>query len=74
MIEFFYKYHTLKKIIKQKIFDVDFREELCEELIILIETYISSYYSSYKQNCIDFQLRITFIMLNYISRVLMIRF
>ena len=60
IIEFFYKYHTLKKIIEQKIFDVDFREELCEELIILIETYISSYYSSYKQNCIDFQLRLNY--------------
>ena len=60
IIEFFYKYHTLKKILEQKLFDVDFREELCEELIILIETYISSYYSSYKQNCIDFQLRINY--------------
>ena len=60
IIEFFYKYHTLKRIIEQKIFDVDFREELCEELIILIETYISSYYSSYKQNCIDYNLRINY--------------
>ena len=60
MIEFFYKYHTLKKIIEQKLFDVDFREELCEELIMLIETYISSYYSSYKQNCIDYQLRLNY--------------
>ena len=60
VIEFFYKYHTLKKIIEQKLFDVDFREELCEELIMLIETYISSYYSSYKQNCIDFQLRLNY--------------
>ena len=41
IIEFFYKYHNLRRILEQKIFDVDFREELCEELIILIETYIS---------------------------------
>ena len=60
IIEFFYKYHTLKRILEQKLFDVDFREALCEELIILIETYISSYYSSYKQNCIDYQLRINY--------------
>ena len=52
--EFFFKFFTLKKILLQKNFDIDYREEICEEELKLIESFIYSYYTSYKQNCIDF--------------------
>ena len=53
--EFFYKLFTFKEIVEEKEFDINLREEICEECIQLMEGYMQSYYSSYKQNCIDYQ-------------------
>ena len=53
--EFFYKLFSFKEIIEEKEFDINLREEICEECILLIEGYMKSYYSYYKQNCIDYQ-------------------
>ena len=50
VIEYIYKIFTFNKLLEEKNFDIDLREEICEEEIKLIEGYISLHYSSYKQN------------------------